>query len=114
MMIRNVLQQIQGRHGIVPENPINQKFDPLVHESVFFVEDPTKENGTIIAVDSLGYKLKDRVLRPAKVGIVQNKAKPAEQKAEPAEKKAEAADKKAEPAEKKGEAKPEETKNGGK
>lgn len=33
---------------------------------------PGKEPGTVFHVDKVGYKIKDRVLRPANVGVVKD------------------------------------------
>lgn len=58
------------KHGLERFNPESQPFDPNEHEAVFQVEDDTKTPGTVAAVIKTGYKLHDRVIRPAVVGVV--------------------------------------------
>mmetsp|Transcript_9092 Transcript_9092/g.23108 ORF Transcript_9092/g.23108 Transcript_9092/m.23108 type:complete len:232 (-) Transcript_9092:211-906(-) len=59
--------------GLVRVNPLGEKFDPNLHEALFEMPDPTKEAGMVGNVMSVGYKLHDRCLRSAKVGVVKNK-----------------------------------------
>ncbi|KAH3677020.1 hypothetical protein WICMUC_001926 [Wickerhamomyces mucosus] len=58
------------RHGLEKMEPIGEKFDPNVHEATFEVPQPDKEAGTVFFVQQPGYFLNQRVLRPAKVGVV--------------------------------------------
>jgi len=53
-------------------NPLNQKFDPSLHQAVSQVESDQPPN-TVVQVFQKGYKLQDRVLRAAMVAV----AKPA-------------------------------------
>jgi len=48
--------------------PMGERFDPSKHEALFEVEDATKHKGTVVHVLKSGYRIKERVLRPAKVG----------------------------------------------
>jgi molecular chaperone GrpE len=59
-----------GGHGMTIVDPMGEKFDPNLHEATFEMVFPGKEVGTIFHVESKGYMLNGRVLRPAKVGIV--------------------------------------------
>ena len=45
-------------------------FDPSLHDALFSAPAEGKKSGTIAQVLKAGYKLKDRVLRPAQVGTV--------------------------------------------
>jgi len=56
-------------HGLVQLNPMNAKFNPNEHEAVLQKEEPGIEAGTVILVSKLGYKLHERVIRPAIVGV---------------------------------------------
>jgi molecular chaperone GrpE len=49
---------------------IGDIFDPDLHDALFAVPDETKTSGTVSQVLNNGYKLKDRVLRPAQVGTI--------------------------------------------
>ncbi|MFW5868074.1 MAG: nucleotide exchange factor GrpE [Armatimonadota bacterium] len=46
-----------------------EAFDPTMHEAVARVETDEAPEGTVIAVDTPGYCLKDRCLRPARVVV---------------------------------------------
>lgn len=69
-MTENVLQKTLKRYDIEVDNPIDQEFDPNKHEAVFQTPIPDKQPGTIFTVQKVGYILKNRILRPAQVGVV--------------------------------------------
>ncbi|CRH00115.1 GrpE protein homolog, mitochondrial, putative [Plasmodium relictum] len=71
-MTETILHNIFNKYGINKYNPINEKFNPLFHEALFEINDNTKEKGTVATVIQQGYKIKDRILRAAKVGVVKN------------------------------------------
>ncbi|SPO39905.1 related to MGE1 - heat shock protein - chaperone [Pseudozyma flocculosa] len=58
-------------HGITQFDPTGEKFDPKLHEALYQAPVPGKESGTVLECSKLGYKIKDRLLRAAEVGIVQ-------------------------------------------
>jgi molecular chaperone GrpE len=58
---------------ITEVNPLNQKFDPSLHQAVSQVESDQPAN-TIVQVFQKGYKLQDRVLRAAMVAVAKPKA----------------------------------------
>ncbi|XP_064536060.1 grpE protein homolog, mitochondrial [Drosophila montana] len=68
-MTRAALLQVFKRHGLEPIDPINQKFDPNMHEALFQKDDATVEANTVVEVTKLGYKLQERCIRPALVGV---------------------------------------------
>jgi molecular chaperone GrpE len=63
------LQQLLDREGVQPIEAQGQWFDPTWHEAVGTV--PHQEAGvkpqTVIEVVEAGYRLDERVLRPARV-----------------------------------------------
>ncbi|XP_003401237.1 grpE protein homolog, mitochondrial [Bombus affinis] len=63
------LHKVFKKHGLISLNPLNEKFDPNQHEALFQQEVEGKEPGTIVVVSKLGYKLHERVVRPALVGV---------------------------------------------
>ncbi|GAA5815105.1 hypothetical protein MFLAVUS_008611 [Mucor flavus] len=69
-MTETELQKTLRRHGVERDDPIDQVFDPNKHEAVFQTAIPDKKAGTIFSVQKIGYLLKNRVLRPAQVGVV--------------------------------------------
>lgn len=58
-------------HGVTTFDPTGQKFDPREHEAMYQAPVPGKEPGTVLECSKLGFKIKDRVLRAAQVGVVQ-------------------------------------------
>lgn len=67
-MTERELLNIFERHGIQKIDPKGQAFDHNLHQAMFEAEtdDP---NGTVIQVLQVGYKIKERLLRPAMVGV---------------------------------------------
>lgn len=57
------------KHGIEVLDASGE-FDPNFHNAVMQVDSEDKESGSILQVFQKGYKIKDRVLRPAMVSIV--------------------------------------------
>lgn len=60
------------KNNITQINPIDEPFDPNFHEVMFEAPMPDKRPGTIIQVMDVGYKIHDRLLRPARVGVVKD------------------------------------------
>tara|TARA_X000000950_G_scaffold165213_1_gene201913 strand:+ start:187 stop:735 length:549 start_codon:yes stop_codon:yes gene_type:complete len=52
---------------------LDQNFDPNLHQAMFEVENPDKQSGIITEVVQEGYRIGDRLLRPAMVGVVKKK-----------------------------------------
>jgi len=61
------------KHGVSEYSPLKEKFDPNKHEAVFDYEDDNLVHGTVGQVLQSGFKIGERVLRPAKVGVVKKK-----------------------------------------
>lgn len=72
VMTEQQLQSVFRRHGLVPINPIGIKFNPNEHHAMFEVEDASKEPGSVSVVTKIGYKLHERTIRPAMVGVVKS------------------------------------------
>jgi len=68
-MVERELQNGFERFGITAIKALGHKFDPMLHEAMFEIEDPQTPAGTIAQVLEVGYMLHDRTLRAAKVGI---------------------------------------------
>jgi molecular chaperone GrpE len=65
-LIYRKLQQLLENAGVRPIETEGQAFDPRFHEAVAHVDG---EDGKILSVVQRGYKLHDRVLRPAMVVV---------------------------------------------
>ena len=70
------LQTVFERHGIKTINPLGERLDPHLHEAMYEVEDPGKPAGTVVQIIQSGYRLHERLLRPARVGISKGGPKP--------------------------------------
>lgn len=66
-MVQNQLKRFLSDHGVEEIAAVGQPFDPHLHEAI--AQEPSAEHpeGTIIAQRRKGYKLRDRLLRPAAV-----------------------------------------------
>ncbi|KAG0293143.1 Mitochondrial matrix cochaperone [Linnemannia gamsii] len=71
-MTRDELLKTFKRYGVESFDPMNEKFDPNLHQANFQVPMPGKEAGTVFDVQKIGFMIKGRVLRPAQVGVVQS------------------------------------------
>jgi molecular chaperone GrpE len=67
------LSSVFEKFNITELNPVGQKFDPHVHQAMSAVESDEAPN-TVIGVMQKGYRLNDRVLRPALVMVSKAKA----------------------------------------
>ena len=70
-----------GKHGVVKMEPLGQPFDHNFHQAMFEMEDLEKPAGTVVQQMQPGYRLHDRLLRAAMVGVSKGGPK-AEKKAE--------------------------------
>lgn len=63
------LTTVLERHGIDRVDPMGEKFDPNRHEAMFEIPTGDAAPGTVVQVIEIGYVLKERLLRAAKVGV---------------------------------------------
>ena len=68
-IIKKDLISIFEKNNIKPIDSLNKKLDPNFHQAMMEIEDDTKEPGTIIQEIQKGFIIKDRLLRPALVGV---------------------------------------------
>ena len=66
-----------NRQHISRIDPVGEKFDHNLHEAMFEVETADKESGTVVQVIQHGYKIHERLLRPARVGVAKKPVPPA-------------------------------------
>ncbi|MBR4741576.1 MAG: nucleotide exchange factor GrpE [Desulfovibrio sp.] len=70
-MTHKLLLDAVQKHGLVPVGEVGEQFDPQIHEAVGFDPQSELEKGSVAKVLQRGYKLGQRLLRPARVMIVQ-------------------------------------------
>ena len=63
------LSSINEKFKITKVDSLNNKFDPNMHQAMFEIENDDEEEGTILQVIQDGFKIEDRLLRPALVGV---------------------------------------------
>jgi molecular chaperone GrpE len=73
---RELLKMLE-KYNITRFDPQGEKFNPNLHQAMFEVSDPSVPPGTVVQVVQPGFKIADRVLRPALVGVSKGGIKPA-------------------------------------
>ena len=63
------LNSVFEKFNIDEINPIDEKFNPNEHQAISMIESEGKEANTILNVLQKGYKLNERVIRPAMVVV---------------------------------------------
>ena len=70
--VQAAFMQVMGANHIERIDPEGEPFDPNLHEAMFEVPGTDLPNGTVAQVIQPGYKLHDRLLRPARVGVAKS------------------------------------------
>ncbi len=68
-MIAKQLSETLVRRGVETIDPVGEPFDPGFHEAVQGVENSEYPTGTVAFVMLKGYRVGERVIRPAMVGV---------------------------------------------
>ncbi len=63
------LANVFQRHGIIRIEAMGQSLDPNRHQAMVEIPNDEAEPGTIVQEMQAGYMIKDRLLRPALVGV---------------------------------------------
>ena len=66
-----------GRHGITRLDPLGEKFDYNLHQALFETAETDQPDGTVVQVFQTGYRIGDRLLREAMVGVAKGGTQPA-------------------------------------
>jgi molecular chaperone GrpE len=69
------MEDVLTRLGVQTIPALGQTFDPRVHEAIEMVETTEHPDHQVIEELQHGYKLKDRLLRPAMVRVATNPSK---------------------------------------
>lgn len=67
------MEDILGEYGLEIINPEGTEFDPKFHEALSYQTNDEVEDGYILQTVRTGYKIRDKLLRPASVIISQGK-----------------------------------------
>ena len=68
-IISKDMVSIFSKNGIIPIVSVGKKLDPNQHQAMMEIDDDQKEPGTIVQEIQKGFMMKDRLLRPALVGV---------------------------------------------
>jgi len=68
-LVRASLEQALAKHGVSAFSAMGEKFDPALHEALMQVPTREKPPGTVVLEHARGFKLYDRLVRPAMVGV---------------------------------------------
>ena len=71
-LVERKLRALLESEGVNPIEAVGRPFDPREHEAVVHQETTEAPDGTVIAELQRGYRLRDRVLRPALVAVANN------------------------------------------
>jgi molecular chaperone GrpE len=63
------LDTVFARHGITRIEAMGAKLDPNKHQAIMEIDKEGAEPGTVVHEMQAGYMIKDRLLRPAMVGV---------------------------------------------
>lgn len=64
-----LMQDLLVKESVVVIDPAGEPFDPNEHEAMSMVENPDMEPNSVFAVIQKGYKLNERLVRPAMVMV---------------------------------------------
>lgn len=71
-LINKQLQDALTKIGVQPISAAGQPFDPRFHEAIEMVDSEDANDNEVIEELQRGYRLKDRLLRPAMVRVARN------------------------------------------
>jgi molecular chaperone GrpE len=68
-LVERKLRSLLESEGVTPMDATGKAFDPREHEAIVSEESTTAPDGTVVAELQRGYRIRDRVLRPALVKV---------------------------------------------
>ena len=71
-LLKSMFDTFLEKNSLEVINPVDQKFDPNLHQAIKTVKDDSKQNNFVSEVLQKGYKLVDRVIKPALVVVIKN------------------------------------------
>ena len=73
--VADALSTVTKRLGLVEFGKVDEDFDPIIHEALSTMEDDSVQSQRVGTVAQVGYKVGERILRPARVVVKQPPAK---------------------------------------
>lgn len=68
-LVKGQLEGALAKSGVTPIDAEGQPFDPNLHEAITHMPSPDVPEGTVLAQTRRGYKMGDKLLRPAQVVV---------------------------------------------
>ena len=68
-LVKGQLEGALSKSGVTPIDAEGQPFDPNLHEAITHMPSPDVPEGTVLAQTRRGYKMGDKLLRPAQVVV---------------------------------------------
>jgi molecular chaperone GrpE len=68
-LIHRQLSELLKKRGVTPIEALGSDFDPHFHQAIAYEESPGARDGEVIGILAKGYRLGDRLLRPALVKV---------------------------------------------
>ena len=69
VLLDRKLRALLESEGVTPIEAVGRAFDPREHEAIANVADSGRPDGEVVAEIQRGYRVRDRVLRPAMVAV---------------------------------------------
>jgi len=77
-LVSSSIEKVLREEGVEVIGDVGERFDPVVHEAVGFVESEEHGEGTVVSVVERGFAFRGKVLRPAKVIVAKGAPKESE------------------------------------
>jgi molecular chaperone GrpE len=68
-IIHRALMEMLRKRGVTPIEAVGTTFDPQVHQAVAYEDAPDRRDGEVIEQFTRGYRLGDKLVRPAMVKV---------------------------------------------
>jgi molecular chaperone GrpE len=68
-IIHRALMEMLRKRGVTPIEAVGTAFDPQVHQAVAYEDAPDRRDGEVIEQFTRGYRLGDKLVRPAMVKV---------------------------------------------
>jgi molecular chaperone GrpE len=68
-IIHRALMEMLRKRGVTPIEAVGTNFDPQVHQAVSYEEAPDRRDGDVMEQFTRGYRLGDKLIRPAMVKV---------------------------------------------
>jgi molecular chaperone GrpE len=68
-LVRAAFERALAKHGVIGFSALGERFDPSLHEALMQVPSADQPPGMVVVEHARGFKLNDRLVRPAMVGV---------------------------------------------